>query len=450
MSKIVILGGGESGVGSALLAQQKGFDVFLSDSGSLKPNHKEELDNAGIKYEEGHHTESLVLDADEVIKSPGIPEKAPIIVALRTKGVKIVSEIEFASRYTKSRKICITGSNGKTTTTLLTHHLLKESGVKAELAGNIGTSFARQVAAGNEPDWYVIELSSFQLDGMYEFKADIAILNNITPDHLDRYEYKFENYIRSKFRIVQNQTAAEAFIYNADDPVTDEWLPKVSIGATCYGVTTKGNYLRIYTDSGMMHVETTEGHNLFFVAENLPIKGLHNIYNAMQACAAAQLAGLTDEQIAAALVTFKNAHHRLETVAVIDDVEYIDDSKATNVDAAWYALECQKKPVVWIAGGTDKGNDYSVLEPLVKEKVKALVCLGVDNAKLLKSFSGIVPVLYEARSMEQCVDICRSAAQPGDVVLLSPCCASFDLFNSYVHRGNLFKECVVKADCSNK
>lgn len=442
MKKLIILGGGESGVGTALLGQMKGFDVFLSDSGQLKPNLKEELDKAGIKYEEGGHTEETILSADEVVKSPGIPEKAPIIKALRAKGVHIVSEIEFAARYTKAKKICITGSNGKTTTTLLTHHLLKESGIRAELAGNVGTSLARQIAAGNEPDWYVIELSSFQLDDMYEFKADIAILNNITPDHLDRYEYKFENYIRSKFRITQNQTKEEAFIFNIDDPVTEEWLPKIKTGGRNYAVTTKSTTTSIYTQSGVMHVGAREGANLLFVAENLPIKGIHNIYNAMQACAAAQLVGIDDASIAAALITFVNAHHRLEYVGTVAGVDYIDDSKATNVDAAWYALECQKKPVVWIAGGTDKGNDYSALNDIVKEKVKTLVCLGLDNEKLIKAFSGIVPVIVEAKSMEECISKCHFAAQEGDVVLLSPCCASFDLFNSYVHRGNLFRECV--------
>lgn len=441
MKKLIILGGGESGVGTALLGQMKGFEVFLSDSGQLKPQHKEELEKAGIRYEEGGHTEENILVADEVVKSPGIPEKAPIIKKLREKNVHIISEIEFASRYTKAKKICITGSNGKTTTTLLTHHLLTTAKYKAELAGNVGTSLARQIAAGNEPDWYVIELSSFQLDGMYDFKADIAILNNITPDHLDRYEYKFENYIRSKFRILQNQTKADAFIYNADDPVTAEWLPNMSVGATPYAVTTKKTGTPVYTKDGVMHIAVDKSKNFTFMTENLPIKGLHNIYNAMQACTAVQLVGLTDEEIALGLKSFVNAHHRLEFVREFDGVEYIDDSKATNVDSAWYALECQKKPVVWIAGGTDKGNDYSALNELAKAKIKTLVCLGVDNAKLIKSFQGIIPVILEAKSMQECIDKCRAAAQPGDVVLLSPCCASFDLFNSYKHRGDLFKEC---------
>lgn len=442
MKKLVILGGGESGVGTALLGQMKGFEVFLSDKGALKPNHKLELDKAGIRYEEGQHSEDIILSADEIVKSPGIPEKAPVMKAIRSKGIHVVSEIEFAGRYTKAKKICITGANGKTTTTLLTHHILKESGFKAELAGNVGTSLARQIAAGNEPDWYVIELSSFQLDDMYDFKADIAILTNITPDHLDRYEYKFENYIRSKFRIVQNQGDGDSFIFNMDDPVTEEWLPKIKTGGRCLAVTTKSTTTSAYTESGVMRVGATETGNLLYVLENLPIKGLHNIYNSMQACCAAQLAGVSDELIAAALATFVNAEHRLELVREFEGVEYINDSKATNVDSAWYALDAQTRPVVWIAGGTDKGNDYSVLNDLVRAKVKTLVCLGVDNAKLFKSFDGIVPVILEAKSMQECIEKCRNAAQEGDVVLLSPCCASFDLFNSYIHRGNMFKECV--------
>lgn len=440
MSRLVILGGGESGVGTALLAKQKGLDVFLSDSGQLKSEHKAELDVAAIRYEEGGHTEELIVTADEVVKSPGIPEKAPIIKALRAKNVPIVSEIEFASRYTKARKICITGSNGKTTTTLLTHHLLCESGIRAELAGNVGTSLARQIAQGNEPDWYVIELSSFQLDGMYDFKADIAILTNITPDHLDRYEYKFENYIRSKFRILQNQTEQDVFICNPDDPTTLEWLDRFDIGADLFMVSTKSVARGVYCEAGRIVVgdETL----LSFDADTMTIKGLHNIYNGMQACLAAMKAGASAENIKRAVGTFKNAAHRLEPVRQFEGVEYINDSKATNVDSAWYALECQTKPVVWIAGGTDKGNDYAVLKPFAKEKVKALVCLGLDNEKLKASFADVVPTIVETKSMEACVAECRRLATSGDVVLLSPCCASFDLFNSYIHRGNMFKEAV--------
>lgn len=438
--KLVVLGGGESGVGTALLAQLKGFDVFLSDSGNLKPQHKAELDKANIKYEEGGHTEAKIIDADEVVKSPGIPEKAPIIKALRAIGTKVISEIEFAGRYTKAHKICITGSNGKTTTTLLTHHLLTQSGIRAELAGNVGTSLARQIASGNEPDWYVIELSSFQLDGMYDFCADIAILTNITPDHLDRYEYKFENYIRSKFRILQNQTKANSFIFNMDDPTASEWLPKMTVGAKQYNVSTKQKTNGAFAESNILNICANS--DFTFNANELPIKGLHNIYNSMQAMVAAQLAGAPNNKICSAMKTFVNAEHRLQLVRTFEGVDYINDSKATNVDSAWYALECQTKPVVWIAGGTDKGNDYSTLNDLVKAKVKALVCLGVDNAKLIKSYTGIIPIIEESRSMDDCIEKCRALAKNGDVVLLSPCCASFDLFTSYINRGNLFKESV--------
>jgi len=444
MEKLIILGGGESGVGAALLGKAKGFDVFLSDSGHLSDAHRTELQKANIKFEEGQHSENIILSATEVIKSPGIPEKAPIVKALRAKGVHIISEIEFASRYTNAHTICITGANGKTTTTLLTHHLLRTAGYKAELAGNVGTSLARQIAMGSDADWYVIELSSFQLDGMYDFKADIAILTNITPDHLDRYEYKFENYIRSKFRITQNQTPAEAFIVNADDPVTTEWLPKIKYSGKKYEVTTKSVNNIAYTQNGVMHISATNKNNLKFDSDKLTIKGIHNIYNAMQATVAAQLAGVSDADIEAGLLTFVNASHRMEYVATIDGVDYINDSKATNVDSAWYALECQQKPIVWIAGGTDKGNDYSTLNKLVSEKVKALVCLGVDNTKLIKAYTGIIPIIEEAKSMDECIAKCHKLSASGDVVLLSPCCASFDLFKSYVHRGNLFKECVGK------
>lgn len=439
MKKILILGGGESGVGTALLAKQKGYEVFLSDSGTLKPQHKSELEALNIDFEECGHSEGKIFEYHEVVKSPGIPETAHIIKVLRAKNAKIISEIEFAGRYTQAKKICITGSNGKTTTTLLTHHLLVQSGMRAELAGNVGTSLARQIASGDEPDWYVIELSSFQLDGMYDFRADIAILTNITPDHLDRYEHKFDNYIKSKFRILQNQTSEQSFIYNSDDPTTAEWLPKVKIFAEKIPVSTKNNSNKVFTKDGIIHVN-----DFCIEANNLPIKGIHNIYNSMQAIAAAQIAGCSNIDIKKALLTFKNAEHRLEFVRNFEGVDYINDSKATNVDSAWYALECQTKPIVWIAGGTDKGNDYSTLDVLVKQKVKALVCLGVDNAKLISSFSKIVPTIVETRSMEQCISQCHKLASSGDVVLLSPCCASFDLFNSYIHRGNLFKEIVNK------
>ncbi len=436
MKKIVILGGGESGVGAALLAKKQGFDVFLSDGGKLKDDNKRELTDAAIDFEEGQHTEARIMAADEIIKSPGVPEKAEIMKHVRAKGIHVISEIEFAARYTKSRLIGITGANGKTTTTLLTHHLLSQNGVKAELAGNIGTSLARKVALDVVPDWFVIELSSFQLDGMYDTRLDIAILTNITPDHLDRYEYKFENYIRSKFRVVQNQTSRENFIFNTDDPVSSEWIGSVNVGGAAHRVSTK-NTERAYARDGVIISNT-----LKINVSELPIKGLHNTYNTMQAVVAAQIAGVSDEGIIQALKTFKNAEHRLEYVRTIDGVDFVNDSKATNVDSAWYALECQTKPVVWIAGGTDKGNDYTTLLPLVRQKVRALVCLGLDNAKLFSSFQDVVPV-YETKSIAACIDRCRELAEPGDVVLLSPCCASFDLFTSYINRGNLFKEYIL-------
>lgn len=438
MAKLVVLGGGESGVGTALLAFLKGYEVFLSDSGTLKECHRKELSDNGINYEENGHSEEQILTADEVVKSPGIPEKAPIIKALRAKGINIISEIEFASRYTKARKICITGSNGKTTTTLLTHHLLCTAGIRAELAGNIGTSLARQIAQGNEPDWYVIELSSFQLDGMYDFKADIAILTNITPDHLDRYDYKFENYIRSKFRILQNQKEEDIFICNPDDPTTMDWIEKVQINGDLYMVSTKGAARGAICENGTITIDNT----LTITTDEIAIKGLHNTYNAMQAGLAAIKAGASDKAIVEGMKSFKNAEHRLEAVRTYKGVDYINDSKATNVDSAWYALECQTKPIVWIAGGTDKGNDYSVLLDFARTKVKALVCLGVDNEKLKTTFSGVIPTIVETDSMERCIAECTRLSEAGDVVLLSPCCASFDLFNSYIHRGNMFKEIV--------
>lgn len=443
MKKLVVLGGGESGVGTALLAKQRGWDVFLSDKGMLKDAYRKELHEAGIHFEEGQHTASLVLEADEVVKSPGIPDKVELVVALKKKGVPVISEIEFASRYTQARKICITGSNGKTTTTLLVHHILTNAGIRAELAGNVGTSMARRIAAGGTPDFYVIELSSFQLDGMYDFKADIAVLTNITPDHLDRYDYQFGNYIRSKFRILQNQTADDYFIYCADDAVTVQslatnqgdarQLPFSLNREVGQGACLKGNALSIVVDDNAFDVGV----------EQLPIKGRHNQYNAMAASLVATVLGIAPANILDGLCKFKAVEHRLETVSTIRGVTYINDSKATNVDSAWYALECMTQPVVWIAGGTDKGNDYSTLYGLVQQKVKALVCLGKDNSKLKAAFDSMVPAMVETSSMEDAVEAARGFASEGDVVLLSPCCASFDLFNNYEHRGQLFKTCVL-------
>lgn len=439
---VVVLGGGESGVGAALLARKNRFRVFLSDSKELKPQYRAELEAAGIEYEEGQHTINRMRGACAVVKSPGIPETAAIVCELREMNLEIISEIEFAFRFTRAKKVCITGSNGKTTTTLLTYHLMKESGLNVELAGNVGISLARQVYEGKTPDWFVIELSSFQLDGMHQSKVDVGVVTNVTPDHLDRYDHSFEKYTSAKFHLVDLLGSDSCFIYNADDPTTIDWMNgkyRDSDRSRWYGATTHSKG-KLYTSDQRMHIG-----NMCFDVDKLPLKGLHNIYNTMQALAAARQAGCTsDDKLAAALLTFKNAEHRLEPVATIDGVDYINDSKATNVDSAWYALECQTRPVVWIAGGTDKGNDYSTLHALAREKVKALVCLGVDNQKLVDSFGGVVPIIVETRSISDCVAQCRALASEGDVVLLSPCCASFDLFNSYIHRGNCFKECVLK------
>lgn len=441
MSRLVILGGGESGVGAAKLGVKLGYDVFLSDKGKLAEKYANQLNEMGVEYESGVHTEEKILNADLVIKSPGIPETAPMIVALRNAGVEIISEIEFAGRNSNARMICITGSNGKTTTTLLTHHLLASSGVDAGLAGNVGHSLAAQVA-DNAHDLYVVELSSFQLDGMYQFKADIAILTNITPDHLDRYEYKFENYVDSKFRILQNMGEGDLFIYGQDSPAVSEKLASFasiapqSIGFTyceesCCGAKVVGDSVQVELDGRKFAVDKS----------GISIKGRHNLYNAMAAICAVMRVGLTDEQIVNGLQSFPQVEHRLETVCVRDGVTFINDSKATNVDSSWYALDSMTQPVIWIAGGTDKGNDYSVLDDLVKAKVKRLVCMGLDNKKLIDHFGGMIP-LSDTNSLEECYAECVKYAESGDVVLLSPCCASFDLFKNYENRGELFKEIV--------
>lgn len=441
MSRLVILGGGESGVGAAKLGVKLGYDVFLSDKGKLAEKYANQLNEMGVEYESGVHTEEKILNADLVIKSPGIPETAPMIVALRNAGVEIISEIEFAGRNSNARMICITGSNGKTTTTLLTHHLLTSSGVDAGLAGNVGHSLAAQVA-DNAHELYVVELSSFQLDGMYQFKADIAILTNITPDHLDRYEYKFENYVDSKFRILQNMGEGDLFIYGQDSTAVSEKLASFasiapqSIGFTyceesCCGAKVVGDSVQVELDGRKFAVDK----------RGISIKGRHNIYNAMAAICAVMRVGLTDEQIVNGLQSFPQVEHRLETVCVRDGVTFINDSKATNVDSSWYALDSMTQPVIWIAGGTDKGNDYSVLDDLVKAKVKRLVCMGLDNKKLIDHFGGMIP-LSDTNSLEECYAECVKYAESGDVVLLSPCCASFDLFKNYENRGELFKEIV--------
>ena len=442
MKRIVILGAGESGAGAAVLAKKEGFDVFVSDMSEIKTQYKSMLNEYGIVWEEKQHTESLILNADEVIKSPGIPDKAPIIKKLLAQKTSVISEIEFAGRYTNAKMICITGSNGKTTTTMLVYHILRQAGIKAELAGNVGTSMARRIASGTDPDWYVVELSSFQLDGMFRFKADIAVLTNITPDHLDRYDYQFENYIRSKFRILQNQTAADYFIYCHDDAVTMKALLETHCEARQLPFSLNHQLAQGGSLEGGVLTLAVENRTVSVPVDRLPIKGRHNQYNVMAASLVALLLKLDQEAILQGLYSFKGVEHRLEPVGTVGGVDYINDSKATNVDSAWYALECMTRPVVWIAGGTDKGNDYSTLYGLAGQKVKALVCLGKDNSKLLASFEGKVPHIVETSSMADAVQVASGLAQPGDVVLLSPCCASFDLFNNYEHRGELFKSCV--------
>lgn len=441
MKKIVVLGAGESGVGAAILAKQKGFEVFVSDKSLIKQKYKDELNSFGIEWEEGNHTESRILAADEIVKSPGIPEKAPLIKALRAQNTHIISEIEFGARYTDAKMICITGSNGKTTTTTLIHHILKNAGLNVGLAGNVGFSLARQVAL-EQHDYYVIELSSFQLDGMYEFKADVAILLNITPDHLDRYEYKFQNYINSKFRIVQNMKASDYFIYWNDDPVIRKELEERTIEATaCPFSLNKAAGLAAYIEDELLKIHTPK-RSFEMQVSDLSLRGQHNMYNSMAAGITAILSEISDETLRESLKTFKSVEHRLESVASIRGVHFINDSKATNVNSCWYALQCMQTPVVLILGGTDKGNDYTEIEELVKEKVRAIVCLGVDNKKLHDFFDGKVAKMEDALSMKEAIDKCFAMAQSGDTVLLSPCCASFDLFKSYEDRGTQFKECV--------
>lgn len=420
----MVLGGAESGIGAAVLAKVKGFDVFLSDKGNIKPEYSAVLDKWGIPYEQGRHTEQFIVNAAEVVKSPGIPDTAPMVVKLRALDIPVISEIEFASRYDTARKICITGSNGKTTTTTLIHSMLTAAGFDAGLGGNIGASYALQVATCHH-DWYVLEISSFQLDGCFDFRPDVAVLMNITPDHLDRYGYCMDNYAKAKMRIAMNLRSEDVFIYDADDPETLKQL----------GQSTPRCILRPFAaDSDILNIPEDE----------LSLKGRHNLYNCMAATLAARAAGVPEEVIGRTLRTFKPIEHRLELVRTLDGVTYINDSKATNVDAAWYALDAQTRPVVWIVGGGDKGNDYEVLKPLVKRKVKAIVCLGIENGKFHEAFEPIVGAdrMYDTRDTADAVARCREFASEGDVVLLSPCCTSFDLFTCYEQRGDVFREAV--------
>ena len=437
------MGGAESGVGAAVLAKVKGFDVFLSDKGKIAEHYADTLREWKIPFEEGQHSEELILNADEVVKSPGIPTAAPMVQKLMQQGTPILSEIEFAGRYDTAKKICITGSNGKTTTTSLIYYLLQQAGLNVGLGGNIGKSYAFQVATEHY-DYYVLEISSFQLDNVYDFRPDIAIITNITPDHLDRYNYNMEEYVKAKFRITRNLRPEDCFIFDSDDAITIDHLNKIIIQAKMLPFTQQGKVEQgAYLEGEKIIVKYEESESEIYLKE-LALGGKHNIYNSMAAALAAKAVDIDDDVIRGSLSTFEPIEHRLEPVLSITDVLYINDSKATNVDSAWYALECQTKPVVWIAGGKDKGNDYSVLDDLVRNKVKAIVCLGVDNAKLHAHFEGIVGTenMVDVMSAEAAVKAAASMASPGDVVLLSPCCASFDLFHSYEDRGEQFKNAV--------
>lgn len=438
--RIVVLGAGESGVGAAVLAQKKGFDTFVSDMSLIKDKYKKVLDERGIRWEEGHHTEELILNADEVIKSPGIPNNAPIIQKLKAQGTPIISEIEFAGRYTDAKMICITGSNGKTTTTSLIYHIFKKAGLNVGLAGNIGQSLAYQVAECNY-DYYVIELSSFQLDNMYKFHANIAVLMNITPDHLDRYDFQMQNYVDAKFRIIQNQTDNDAFIFWNDDPVIQRELHKYGIHGQYYPFAEhKENGLAAFSEENKVCFTKPIDFNM--EQEELALTGTHNLFNSMAAGISANIAGIRKECIREALHDFKGVEHRLEKVSRVRGVDYINDSKATNVNSCWYALKSMKTKTVLILGGKDKGNDYNEIAELVKEKCTGLIFLGLHNEKLHAFFDGFGLPIADVQSMKDAVDAAYKMAKNGETVLLSPCCASFDLFKSYEDRGDQFKECV--------
>ncbi|MBR5551010.1 MAG: UDP-N-acetylmuramoyl-L-alanine--D-glutamate ligase [Muribaculaceae bacterium] len=440
--KLVVLGGGESGVGAAILAKDKGMEVFLSDMGKLAPKYADMLNQEGIEWEEGQHTEAKILDADEVVKSPGIPPTTPLMLKIASKNIPVISEIELAGRYTDAKMVCITGSNGKTTTTMLTYHILKNAGVNVGLAGNVGKSLALQVAREHH-DVYVVELSSFQLENMYDFKAHIAVMMNITPDHLDRYDYEMQNYVNAKFRILQNLTSQDAFIFWQDDPIIEAQLRQIETQARLYPFAeTIEENTQAYIDAENNMIINTPSTSLNIPRADLALSGLHNLYNSMAAGLSACLLDLKKEDIRRALSNFEGVEHRLEYVDTINGVRYINDSKATNVNSCWYALESVPQNTILILGGKDKGNDYSEILPLVKEKVKAIVCMGKDNTKLLDFFGGVVAQISDTHSIEEAVKECARLAQEGDTVLLSPCCASFDLFKSYEDRGHQFKAIV--------
>lgn len=441
MKRLVILGGGESGVGAALLGKQKGYEIFISDRGSIAKKYKKVLLHNEISFEEKQHTESLILNADVVVKSPGIPEKAPIVQQLINNGVLVISEIEFGSKYTDALIIGITGSNGKTTTTLITHHLLKSAKINVGVAGNIGASFAQQVAEENFES-YVLELSSFQLDGVIDFRPHIAIITNITPDHLDRYEYDFNQYVASKFTITRNQTIHDFLIYDADDQTIDNWLKKNQTNAALipFSIEKELDYGAFLIEDTIIIKLNTEEFSMSI--SNLRLQGKHNVKNTMAGALASQLLNVRSQSIKDSLANFEGAEHRLENVQKVNGIQFINDSKATNVNATFYALECMDQPTVWIVGGVDKGNDYQDLLPLVREKVKAIVCLGEDNEKLIAVFSNVVDMMIETAGAEEAVKVAYKLSQAGDTVLLSPSCASFDLFDSYEDRGRQFKNAV--------
>ncbi|TXI82123.1 MAG: UDP-N-acetylmuramoyl-L-alanine--D-glutamate ligase [Flavobacteriales bacterium] len=439
--RLVVLGAQESGVGAARLAKKRGYEVFVSDQGVIKPAYREVLTAHGIAFEEGGHTTARVLEADGIVKSPGIPDSAPLVKDAVAKGVPVISEIEFAYRHCNGRIVAITGSNGKTTTTLLTHHILRKAGLDVALGGNVGTSFAG-LLADRDHDWYVLELSSFQLDGIRDLRPHVAVLLNITPDHLDRYQYRMENYVASKFRIAMNQREDDHFIHCADDAGSNAWLLQHPVKARRWpfsiqhpineGACLHGDHIHITTNRSTFSMSMIE----------LALKGKHNVYNSMAAGIAARVLDIRKDVVRESLIDFQNVEHRLEHVATVHGVEFINDSKATNVNSVWYALESMDKPVVWIAGGQDKGNDYASLMGLAKQKVKAIVCLGVDNSKIHEAFGKVVPMILDTNSAEQAVIAANSIAEAGDVVLLSPACASFDLFANYEERGHLFKAAV--------
>lgn len=431
-------------MGAAILAKQKGFEVFVSDRGLIKELYKQQLREEQILFEEGIHSEEKILNADEVVKSPGIPDQAPMVRKIREKAIPVISEIEFAGRYTRAKKICITGSNGKTTTTLLTYHMLKKAGYHVGLAGNVGKSFALQVARENF-DYYVLELSSFQLDGMYDFTADVAVLLNVTPDHLDRYDYSFDTYLASKFRITRNQGPADFFVYNADDTAISRYMENHQVQATRLPFSIRqpidGDGAFLTNNQITLNYKSNQN-PLIMTIEQLALQGKHNVYNSMAASMAARIVDVRKEIIRESLQDFQNVEHRLEFVASINGIEFINDSKATNVNSTWYALESMEKPVVWICGGQDKGNDYNELSELVKARVKAIVCLGKDNSKLIAAFQGVIETVVETDSAADAVAASYKIARKGDVVLLSPACASFDLFQNYEDRGMQFKAAV--------